>query len=423
MTPGRASFAYTVPMLLRARRFAPLAPAFVVFVAACGQDPLPAAPVDADAGTADAAGPACGDGRVDPGETCDDGADNGTRGHCKVDCTGLPTRVSLEGDALELLTEVVGPRIVGARISVLEDPSKTATTGADAHFRIDDLEEGTEVTLVMDHPDYYPLQSATFRPPSGGMKAVTLQAITKSRFAALRAGFPPLEEESHCILASTITRLGGTLYARLRQGEVGASVVATPAPPSDSGPIYFNESVIPDPTKTATTKDGGVLYFHVPPGTYELTAQKPGVAFSKVTMKCRPGFVVNAAPSVGIQANVADPDWSRSIDPAAPGAAAAVAATDALCDRTAACVEALGAGRYPAATLASCKVVFGRALAFLDDRCPGAVGVRDAVRTFAACRAASCELALGDDVSCPNEEQAMLDAMAAYAPCYSALPR
>jgi cysteine-rich repeat protein/parallel beta-helix repeat protein len=37
-------------------------------------------------------GAACGDGVVQPGEACDDGNQNGTYGHCKLDCTGMGPR-------------------------------------------------------------------------------------------------------------------------------------------------------------------------------------------------------------------------------------------------------------------------------------------------------------------------------------------
>jgi len=43
-------------------------------------------------------------------------------------------------------------------------------------------------------------------------------------------------------------------------------------------------------------------FIQVPPGEYVWTADKPGVAFSQVMMKCRPGVLVNASPPWGLQA-------------------------------------------------------------------------------------------------------------------------
>ncbi|MGZ5966884.1 MAG: hypothetical protein ACXWP4_04375, partial [Polyangiales bacterium] len=381
---------------------------------ACSSSGPVETPVDSGTDAAEA-GPSCGNGRVEPPEACDDGAANGTRSHCKADCSGMPAKVSISGDVFSLMEEVSGARVAGAKISVLEQPDKTATTGADAHFQIDGLEEGTDVTLVMDHPDYYPLQSATYKLGPHGIHPFTLQAIGKGLFDVLATGFPPLEQESHCILTTTVSRLGGTLHVMLRQGEAGATVTVSPALPSDSGPIYFNEAVVPDPTLKATTKDGGMLYFHVPPGDYVLSATKPGFAFEPVRMKCRAGYVVNAGPPIGLQANVSHPDWG--------GASADdtyTAATDGLCEATAKCVEASSPGHYPAATIDSCKSTFRRALSFVDPACDATAHMRDAWKASFTCRSASCTLTLGDDTACAAEEKAMVDAMAAYAPCYSA---
>ena len=58
-----------------------------------GQDGCPCAPGNiCDAGLACMAGmcgpaPKCGDGKIDPGETCDDGANNGNTAACKANCT------------------------------------------------------------------------------------------------------------------------------------------------------------------------------------------------------------------------------------------------------------------------------------------------------------------------------------------------
>jgi hypothetical protein len=46
-----------------------------------------------------------------------------------------------------------------------------------------------------------------------------------------------------------------------------------------------------------------VLFIQVPPGEYVWTAHKPGVLISRVKMKCRVGFLVNASPPWGLQAH------------------------------------------------------------------------------------------------------------------------
>lgn len=370
---------------------------------ACGGDP-PAA--------------VCGDGATQSPEVCDEGTANGSAGHCKADCSGLPAKVSISGDVFTFGQEVPGPRVAGAKLTVLEQPDKTATTGADGHFEIDDLDEGSEVTLVMDHPDFYPTQSATYTLGPKGIHPFALQALSTGLFKALSGLFTGLEQETHCVLATTVARLGGTLHVDVRQGEPGAQLSLSPLPTDTKGPVYFGENVIPDMALTATTKDGGALYYHVAPGEYQLSATKEGFTVAPVKMKCRAGYLVNAGPPIGVQTSVRSPDWGAGADLADD---AYTASTDALCVKTGACVnEKNGAGAYPEATVNGCKATFRRALSFVDASCDAKSHLRDAWKGFFDCRAASCALALGGDADCATEEKAYVEAMSAYAPCYTA---
>jgi hypothetical protein len=99
-----------------------------------------------------------------------------------------------------------------------------------------------------------------------------------------------------------VTRVGKSLYDEGAHGEAGATVTVEPALPPEHGPIYFNAAVIPDPSLTETSEDGGVLFVDVPPGTYTLHAQKDGVIFEDTLMQCEAGVLVNASPPYGLQA-------------------------------------------------------------------------------------------------------------------------
>ena len=123
-----------------------------------------------------------------------------------------------------------------------------------------------------------------------------------------------LEQETHCVLATTVARLGGTLHVDVRQGEPGAQLSLSPLPADTKGPVYFGENVIPDMALTATTKDGGALYYHVAPGEYQLSATKEGFTVAPVKMKCRAGYLVNAGPPIGVQTSVRSPDWGAGAD-------------------------------------------------------------------------------------------------------------
>jgi hypothetical protein len=57
-----------------------------------------------------------------------------------------------------------------------------------------------------------------------------------------------------------------------------------------------------DRALTQTSDDGGgVLFIQVPPGDYLWTAHKPGKVITRVRMKCRAPFLVNASPPWGLQ--------------------------------------------------------------------------------------------------------------------------
>ena len=66
---------------------------------------------------------------------------------------------------------------------------------------------------------------------------------------------------------------------RLPHGDPGA--ILDPIPGA-VGPVYFNESVRPDPSYTKTSVDGGVAWLNVPPGEHIITASKKGVEYRKV---------------------------------------------------------------------------------------------------------------------------------------------
>jgi hypothetical protein len=335
---------------------------------------------------------------------------------CSGGSPAPPAQVSIKGDVLAFGSEVGGPRVSGATVALLEHPEKSMVTGADGHFELDGLDVGSAATLTLSHPMFYPTQSATYTLGPHGIDPIAFQAVSTALYTALSGLFTGLEMDTHCVVATTITRLGGTVHVSVRQGEPGSTLSISPTSPDIKGPVYFSESVLPDMTLQQTTKDGGALFYHVPPGVYVISASKPGFTFTPQTVTCRAGLLVNAAPPMGVQASVAAPDWGSSAPPDAYSAS-----TDALCAQTGACVEAMnGAGSYPAVTVSGCQATFRRALGFVDPTCDAQAHVRDAWKTFFDCRAATCALTLGGDTACPAEEQAYVDAMEAYAPCYTA---
>ena len=211
---------------------------------------------------------------------------------------GGDSGVTVSGDAFDFL----GPMIRNAKISVLEDPSRTTTSGADGHFVFDDVPVGSELTLVLDHPDYMPIQTATHLIDEGGLDRITFQAVSPAIYGLLADGLGVTPDPDTCQLVTTVTRVGKSIYDSEAHGEAGATVALDPPLPLEQGPIYFNASVRPDRTLTETSADGGVLYLNAPPGEYTWTAHKDGVSFTQLKMRCRAGVLVNASPPRGLQA-------------------------------------------------------------------------------------------------------------------------
>lgn len=222
-------------------------------------------------------------------------------GGCGDDDGGAPATASVSGDAIPF--NYSDQRVAGATVWILEFPDKRMVTGSDGHFAFDGIPVGSEVSLVLEHPDYHLIQTGTHVVPRAGLERITFQAVTNEVYAALGALLGVVPDEEHlCQMPTTVTRIGRSLYDPGAHGEADATVTIDPPLPAENGPIYFNESVIPDRSRTETSEDGGVLFVQVPAGEYVLTAHKPGFEFRQVKVKCRPGVLVNASPPWGLQA-------------------------------------------------------------------------------------------------------------------------
>ena len=175
-------------------------------------------------------------------------------------------------------------------------------TGADGKFRFDGLEEGSEVTLLLEHPEYHPIQTGTIKLGPYGAHRITFQAVDYFTYYGLAflVGILP-DEQNCCQMVTTLTREGKSLYDPGAHGEEGATASLDPPLSPEHGPIYFGSDVFPDRSLTESSDDGGVLFVQVPPGEYVWTADKPGVEFTQVKMKCRPGWLINASPPWGLQ--------------------------------------------------------------------------------------------------------------------------
>lgn len=217
-------------------------------------------------------------------------------------CGDTSTQVaSVSGDAIPFNIGNT-KRLAGATVWVLEHPEKRMVTGEDGHFAFDGLPVGSNATLVLEKSGYHPIQTGTHRVTPEGLERVTFQVVSDEVFAAFAGVVGVVPDPNDCQVATTVTRVGRSLYDPGAHGEAGATVTIDPPLPAANGPIYFDSNVVPNRARTETSDDGGVVFVQVPPGVYELRAYKPGVEFLPVTITCRAGLLVNSSPPWGLQA-------------------------------------------------------------------------------------------------------------------------
>lgn len=228
------------------------------------------------------------------------GADT-SAGSSEDSTSGGATTVTVSGDAFEF-----GPytMIAGASVTIRELPEQSTTTDADGHFVFEALPPGAAATFVIEAEGYPVTSTKTFTLPAAGeaLERVTFQVPDDATYELLAGVVGVVPDETTCQIATTVTRVGKSIYDPGAHGEAGATVTIDPPLPAEHGPIYFNAQVIPQLDLTETSEDGGVLFVNVPTGTYTLTATKAGVEFVAVEIACDGGVLVNASPPNGLQA-------------------------------------------------------------------------------------------------------------------------
>jgi hypothetical protein len=264
------------------------------------------------------------------------GGEGGAGGEGGMGGAPVPT-VSMGGIAwaFELPGTPYG-RIAGATVSVLENPALTTTTNGQGEFTVEGIPVGSAATFVLEHENHPLTYSKTHTMPSEDVSNLTFQIPTNFLFGLIESGLVDggvidSVDPEKCQIVSTFTRYGRTIGDDGPHGEPGALLFVAPANNSEYGPMYFNDMVLPDPSRTYSSLDGGVLLLNVEPGDYTLSAscvenpselyddfvaeyppetypeedlrcQTEDVEFESVLMKCRPGVFLNASPSYGLQA-------------------------------------------------------------------------------------------------------------------------
>lgn len=108
------------------------------------------------------------------------------------------------------------------------------------------------------------------------------------------------------LAVATVGKEWASIYdPTLPHGDPGAAAIMEPAASSPlSGPIYFDETVTPNPTIPVTSVDGGVLFNNLVPGRVSVTAVKDSFEYGTVQFEIDPSVnLYVASPPYSIQGN------------------------------------------------------------------------------------------------------------------------
>ena len=203
--------------------------------------------------------------------------------------------------------------IAGATIRVRELPGASAIADANGDYRLT-VPDDANVTPYIEPPaGYHQIDLQTFHTRGKAIENANFQTPADAEYnglaALLSVPIGPDGRPEECVIVTTASARNvrgvdfETFRARTPHGVPGATAHAKPALPK---PTYFNESVIPDPSRNETSGDGGIIWTEVPAGTYRVITESASTRFASFLATCEPGRIVNANPPWGTYALAVD---------------------------------------------------------------------------------------------------------------------
>ena len=189
--------------------------------------------------------------------------------------------------------------VAGVHVSIAELPfSRLLNVRSDANgkwgFTAIKLQgRALPLSFVYQLDGYATTKSQVFQIGDSGIGDVAVQFSTEAYFLAAKGqieqqigGLIGAPYTLSNVLVTTVGKSWASMYSpQLPHGDPGAQVSISPAVsfPASLGPVYFNESVSPDPTLSSTSVDGGVLFGNLASGSYTVTATKAPFTYSPLT--------------------------------------------------------------------------------------------------------------------------------------------
>ncbi len=233
--------------------------------------------------------------------------------------------VTISGNAYAFVFDGNTDRLEGARIGIAELPGIETTAGPNGAYSLE-VPDDTSLTPFAEAEGYYPTHLQTFHTRGRDLRQVNFQMPRLDIYRALAAVAdaeldPETGRLAHSAIVSTFFEFGGRDLAGFDafhdfrpHGVAGSTAAITPAA---AEPIYFNADVIPEQGLEHSSRDGGVLWKDLPPGTYEVNGGNPDTAHAGFVATCEAGRLVNAGPPWGLFELAAgeNPDPATSLDP------------------------------------------------------------------------------------------------------------
>jgi hypothetical protein len=213
--------------------------------------------------------------------------------------------VTISGRAYAFNHSDVG--LGGAVIRVRELPGISAIADVQGDYEIE-VPDDTNVTPYIEPPaGYHQIDLQTFHTRGRPIENANFQTPADAEYNGLAALLQvPLGADGRpeqCVIVTTASARNvrgvdfETFQARTPHGVAGATARTYPFV---MRPIYFNDQVIPDRSRSVTSGDGGVIWVGMPAGVYRVEATSPENGFATFLATCEPGRIINANPPWGL---------------------------------------------------------------------------------------------------------------------------
>ena len=224
-----------------------------------------------------------------------------------------PATVTISGNAWAFVLTGTTSGLEGATIGIAEHPEITTVSGPDGAWSLE-VPNHESITPFATAPGRYAVYDQTFFTRDRDLNQVNFQMPPQGiaeAFAqivgASMNGEPGSKVLDQCAIVSTVFQKEGRNFTNFNDflafaphGIEGATAEAfDPDGQSIGPPVYFDSHVIPTPSLTSASRDGGMVWDSLPAGVYTVQAYDDTARFSSFRATCEPGRLVNASPPWG----------------------------------------------------------------------------------------------------------------------------